>query len=29
MAVLSKIISIVMIIPALFGIYINDKKDTN
>ena len=29
MAVLSKIFSIVMIIPALFGIYINDKKDTN
>ncbi len=29
MAVLSKIISIVMIIPALFGIYTNDKKDTN
>ena len=29
MAVLSKIISIVMNIPALFGIYINDKKDTN
>lgn len=29
MTVLSKIISIVMIIPALFGIYINDKKDTN
>lgn len=29
MAVLSKIISIVLIIPALFGLYGSDEKDTN